>query len=178
MAEEKKTNMASNIGLVVAALVILGAVIFYAWGKTPSTNQDSAKTNNNQTTQTPSTDQSSEAGKLGPNEIAITADNFDQIIKENKVVLIDAFAPWCPHCQRIAPIVTDLSNDYAGKVKFGKMNSNNQDPAQKANFDFAVKNGLQGYPTIWVYKDGKKVTELSGERTKAELKTELDKALQ
>jgi thioredoxin 1 len=176
MSKDSKSNL-STIGLVVVSLLVLAGIIYFAWGKTsPEPKGDSV--NNTPSQQQADSAANGEAGKLGANEVQITAGNFKSEVEDAKgVVVIDAYAPWCPHCQKVAPILTELSNDYAGRAKFGKMNSDNQDASVKANFDFAVNNGLTGYPTVWIYKDGKKVDTLSGERTKDEYKTAIDNQL-
>jgi thioredoxin 1 len=115
---------------------------------------------------------------LNANEVEFTACNFDkEVVQAKGVVVVDAYASWCPHCQRLAPIIAQIANDYVGKAKVGKLNANNQDPAMKENFDFAVAKGLEGYPTVWIYKDGKVVDSFSGERTYEEIKALIDKNL-
>jgi len=163
-----------TIILIVIAIVVLGVI--FAWGKTEqksNTTQDDTNT-----TEPAATTDSSDAGKLGANEVAITAANFDtEVVKGStgKLVVVDVYAPWCPHCQKMGPVMTALSNEFAGKVKFGKMNADNQDESVKANFDFAVSKGLEGYPTTWFYKDGKLVYTFSGEKTQDELKADIQK---
>jgi thioredoxin 1 len=179
MAQENKSNL-TNILLVVISLLLLGVIIFMAYGKTSKKESSGGGDSvNNQPSQEQTNNPSTEdAGKLGANEVKLTAENFDaEVVKSDKLTVVDAYAPWCPHCQKVGPLLTELSNEYAGKVKFGKMNSDNQDPAVKANFDFAIKNGLTGYPTVWFYKNGQKVETVSGERTKAEFKEVIDRLL-
>ncbi|MEI6266662.1 MAG: thioredoxin family protein [bacterium] len=109
---------------------------------------------------------------ISANVTEISSANFqNEVIDAKGVVVVEVYAPWCPHCQKMAPIVAAYANEMAGKVKVGKMNANNQDPAVKSNFDFAVKNGLESYPTIWIYKDGKKVDTKSGQLSKDEITT-------
>ena len=177
MAEMKQNKGWMIIFWSVFAIVILGGIIYFAWNKTETPKTETANTGT-----TPKCDQVStiltDTDKLGPNEVQITACNFDtEVVKAKGVVVVDAYASWCPHCQKLAPIITQLSDEYVGKVKIGKLNSNNQDTAMKENFDFAVANGLEGYPTVWIYKDGQKVDEFSGERTYDEIKALIDKQL-
>ncbi|MDD5693211.1 MAG: thioredoxin domain-containing protein [Patescibacteria group bacterium] len=173
--KDKKTL--GTIVAVVAAIIIL-AVIF-AWGKT-ETKQTTEKAAPAATTEQPATTDTGDAGKLGANEIAITAANFDSKVvagSNGKLVVVDVYAPWCPHCQKMGPIVTALADEYAGKVVFGKFNADNQDTNNKTNYDFAIAKGLEGYPTFWFYKDGKLVGSFSGEKTSADFKTEVQKYL-
>ncbi len=173
--KDKKTL--GTIVAVVAAIIIL-AVIF-AWGKTEKkeTTEQPVPTT---TTEQPATTDASDAGKVGANEVVITAANFDEKViagSNGKLVVVDAYAPWCPHCQKMGPIFTALADEYAGKVVFGKFNADNQDTNNKANYDFAIAKGLEGYPTFWFYKDGKLVGSFSGSKTAEEFKTELQKYL-
>lgn len=175
-----KNKKLSNIALIVGSIVLLAAIIVYAWDKAPadSTKEAGGAENQNQPIVEEAATPAGEAGKLTENEVEITAANFEQeVIKASGLVLVDAYAPWCSHCQKLAPTFSKIADDYAGKAKFGKMNSDNQDQAVKDNFDFAVKNGLQGYPTVWFYKDGKKIDEFSGEKSYDEIKALIDKNL-
>ncbi len=162
--------------MIVAAIVVL-AVIF-AWGKTEQ-KSNTMTIDDTTVTEEELTDLS-DAGKLGPNEIAITAANFEtEVIQGSagKLVVVDVYAPWCPHCQKMGPITTALSDEFAGKVKFGKMNADNQDSAVEDNFNFAIDKGMEGYPTYWFYKDGKLVYSFSGEKTQDEFRTQIEKYL-
>lgn len=183
MTEEKKKKFALNttLPLVAIGLLLLAGIIYFAWNRTGGTangNNNGAET----ATTTPKCDQKStqltETDKLNANEVAFTACNFQTEVLDTKgLVVVDAYASWCPHCQKIAPIIARIADEYVGKAKVGKLNSNNQDPAMKENFDFAVKNGLLGYPTVWFYKDGKIVDSFSGEKTYDEIKALVDKNL-
>jgi thioredoxin-like negative regulator of GroEL len=171
----KDKGTLGTIILIVVAIVILVAI--YAWGRTEK--KENTESEQVQSTEE-QTQESGDAGKIGPNETTITAKNFDAEVingSKGKLVVVDAYAPWCPHCQKMGPIVTALADEYVGKAKFGKMNADNQDSNQKENFDFAVAKGLDGYPTFWFYKDGKIVTSFSGEKEKADLKAEIEKYL-
>ena len=54
----------------------------------------------------------------------VTDANFDsEVLKADKPVLVDFWAPWCGPCRMVAPIVEELSDEYAGKVKFVKLNT-------------------------------------------------------
>jgi thioredoxin-like negative regulator of GroEL len=171
----KDKGTLGTIILIVVAIVILVAI--YAWGRTEK--KESTESEQVQSTEE-QTQESEDAGKIGPNEIAITAKNFDAEVingSKGKLVVVDAYAPWCPHCQKMGPIVTALADEYAGKARFGKMNADNQDSNQKENFDFAVAKGLEGYPTFWFYKEEKLVASFSGEKEKADFKAEIEKYL-
>ena len=85
--------------------------------------------------------------------IELTSENFD-VIKEG-VALVDFWAPWCGPCRMIAPIIEELANDYEGKAKICKVNT---DEAQ----DLAVQFGVRSIPTILFFKDGELKAQLIG----------------
>lgn len=174
MAEVKQNKVWLIAFWAVFAVVIMGGIVFFAW------NREEAPAENITATCTTKVQKGTvdDVDKYGPNEVRITAENFEtEVLQSKGVVLIDVYASWCSHCQAISTSIAKLADDYVGRVKVGKMDANNQDPAMKANFDFAVEKGLQGYPTIWIYKDGVKVDEFSGEKTYCEMVELLDKQL-
>ena len=79
---------------------------------------------------------------------------FENFVKEG-IVLIDFFAEWCMPCLMMAPVIDELSEKFNGKIKFGKVNiDDNQELAQK--FD------VSSIPNFVVFKDGKKVEQFVG----------------
>lgn len=172
MSKENSKNI-SNMVLAGAAILLLVGVIFYAWSLPPRISDKPAKDNCEVVVKEGT---AAEVNNLGPNEVSITAENFEaEVIKTPGLVLVDAYAPWCPHCQKLAPVFSKIADDYVGKVKVGRMNADNQDPTKKANFDFAIKNGLEGYPTVWLYQDGKIVETFSGARDYCAIRDILNK---
>jgi thioredoxin 1 len=79
---------------------------------------------------------------------------FDRI-SQNKVAVIDVWAPWCGPCRMVSPIVERLSTRYNGKVQFGKLNSD--DHGEKAG-----QLGIMSIPTLLFYKEGKLVDRIVG----------------
>jgi len=98
----------------------------------------------------------------------VTDANFDsEVIKNEKPVLVDFWAPWCGPCRMVAPIVDELSDEYDGKVKFVKLNTDD-------NVATASKYGIRSIPTLLVFKDGEPVGQIIGFRPKSDLKKRLD----
>ena len=80
--------------------------------------------------------------------LMISDDNFEtEVLKSDKPVLIDFWATWCGPCRTIGPIVEELAEEYYGKVKFGKLDVDN-------NQQTAIKYGVRSIPTLLVFKDG------------------------
>ena len=93
-----------------------------------------------------------------------------EVLSSDTPVLVDFWAPWCGPCKMVAPIVDELAEEYDGKVKFVKLNTDD-------NIETASKYGIRSIPTLMVFKGGEAVEQVVGFRPKSELKKSLDKAL-
>jgi len=72
----------------------------------------------------------------------------------SQLTIVDVWAPWCGPCRIIGPVVEELADDYAGKVKIGKLNADENAMAHQL--------GVSGIPTILFMKDGKEVDRVVG----------------
>jgi thioredoxin 1 len=101
----------------------------------------------------------------------ITDATFEtEVVQAELPTLIDFWAPWCGPCRMVAPIVQELSEEYAGKVNFVKMNTDE-------NPQVPTKFGIRSIPSLLIFKGGELKGTVVGYRPKNELKKRLDEAL-
>ena len=101
----------------------------------------------------------------------VTDQDFNQeVLEADTVVLVDFWAEWCGPCKMVAPVLDDLSQEYDGKIKFTKVDVDE-------NPETAMKYGIRSIPTILVFKGGAPVDQVVGAVPKAVLKKRLDSAL-
>lgn len=95
------------------------------------------------------------------NAVAVTDQSFDQeVLKSPLPVLVDFWAAWCGPCKQIAPTVDQIAIEFAGKLKVVKLDVD-------ANIEVSTRYGIQGIPTLLVFKDGEVVEKLVGAYPKA-----------
>jgi thioredoxin 1 len=97
--------------------------------------------------------------------------SFSKNVEQDQTpILVDFWAEWCMPCRALAPVLEELSKEYAGKVRFAKLNV---DESQ----EIPAKFGIRGIPTLILFQNGKKVTELVGNQPKERIRTMLEQAL-
>jgi len=105
------------------------------------------------------------------NMMVVDESNFDKtVLKAKTPVLVDFWATWCGPCRKIAPIIEELSEEYDGKVTFGKVDVD-QNPSIPGKY------GLKSIPTLLIFKDGKLMSNMVGFHTKDKIKKSLDTAM-
>jgi thioredoxin 1 len=100
--------------------------------------------------------------------VTITAANFEtEVLQSSSPVLVDFWAPWCGPCKIIGPVVEDVATQYAGKLKVGKLNVDN-DPS------IAQRYGINGIPALLFFNHGSVVDTVVGAVPKAVLQKHID----
>ncbi|QIK54497.1 thioredoxin [Dysgonomonas sp. HDW5A] len=103
--------------------------------------------------------------------LEITDATFEEVLKSDKLVVVDFWAEWCGPCRMVGPIVEELAVDYADKVIVGKVDVDNND-------EITSKFGIRNIPTILFFKNGEIVDKQVGAAPKSALVEKIDKQLQ
>ena len=97
--------------------------------------------------------------------------NFKKEVLESDLpTLVDFWASWCGPCKMIAPHIDELAKEYAGKMKFGKVDVD-------ANSKVATNYGIMSIPTIIFFKNGKVLNQIVGAVSKLDLKRKIEESL-
>jgi thioredoxin 1 len=108
------------------------------------------------------------------NVVTLTADNWEkEVVQSDVPVLVDFWAVWCGPCRQIAPLIDKIADDFAGKVKVGKLNTEDAP-------DIAAKYRINAIPQLMVFNGGEEPFERpsAGGKPEAEIVKMLNRALE
>jgi thioredoxin len=98
--------------------------------------------------------------------ITLTDQNFNEMVGRYPLLIVDFWAPWCGPCRMVSPVITELSQELAGKAVFGKLNVD-ENPMIASTF------GIQSIPTIAIFRNGKAVDGIIGAASKSHIMSKL-----
>jgi len=109
---------------------------------------------------------------MSSNKVVIVTDSeFDStVLQSERPVVLDFWAEWCQPCKMLAPTIEEIAGEYEDKIKVGKLNVDD-------NPNTATKYGIRGIPTLLFFKGGKVVQQVTGVKSKPEIKKIIDENL-
>mgnify|MGYP004464848315 CR=1 FL=1 len=103
--------------------------------------------------------------------ISVKRSNFqEEVISSGKLVIVDLYATWCGPCKALAPILGEIAEKYADKVKVVKVNVDEEE-------SLAAKMGVASIPTVIFFRNGQPVTSFVGLKSAAEIEKIIEKYL-
>ena len=100
----------------------------------------------------------------------VTNDNAKEFMATELPIVLDFSAAWCGPCKQLAPIIEELSEEYAGRIAVGKCDIEEAD-------DLTMEYGIRNVPTVLFIKDGKVVDRFVGSKSKGDVKAFFEKLL-
>jgi thioredoxin 1 len=103
-------------------------------------------------------------------EVTITTENFETLKNGELPLVVDLWATWCGPCKMIAPVISELAEEYDGKLVVGKCDVEEND-------DIAMEFGVRNIPTVLFFKGGQLVDKMVGAASKAKFQEKFDALL-
>ena len=103
-------------------------------------------------------------------EVTITSENFESLKNGDKPLVVDFWATWCGPCRMLAPVISELAEEYNGRIVVGKCDV-------EENEEIAMEHTIRNIPTILFYKNGQVVDKIVGAQAKARIQEKFDALL-
>ena len=111
----------------------------------------------------------SPAAQPAPQVLVLDERQFGRAVREHPFLVVDLWAPWCGPCRMVAPVIEELSAEFAGKISFGKLNTDE-------NQRLAMTYGITAIPTIMLFARGQLVEKIVGAYPKPMLRDRILRA--
>ena len=103
-------------------------------------------------------------------EVTITIENFESLKNGDKPWVVDFWATWCGPCRMLAPVISELAEEYNGRIVVGKCDV-------EENEEIAMEHNIRNIPTILFYKNGQVVDKIVGAQAKARIQEKFEALL-
>ncbi len=105
------------------------------------------------------------------NLVTVSSANWDAVVKISELpVVVNFWAPWCPHSEKLAPTFQSLSHRFMGRMKFARVNTDE-------NKDLTTRYGIMSVPTLLYFYQGRPYFQVIGDAPKHQLESEMDHIL-
>lgn len=106
-----------------------------------------------------------------PNALDINDNTFEEeVVNSAELTVVDFWAPWCGPCRKLGPVLDEVAQDFEGKIKVVKLNTDE-------NLKTAKEYSVSGLPTLLIFKEGKAVERLVGLMPKTTIVSNIEKHL-
>ena len=103
-------------------------------------------------------------------EVTITNENFESLKNGDQPLVVDFWATWCGPCRMVGPVISELAQEYDGRIVVGKCDV-------EENEDIAMEFGIRNIPTILFFKNGQVVDKIVGAQAKARIQEKFEALL-
>ena len=103
-------------------------------------------------------------------EVTITSENLESLKNGEQPLVVDFWATWCGPCRMVGPVISELAQEYDGRIVVGKCDV-------EENEDIAMEFGIRNIPTILFFKGGQIVDKMVGAQAKARIQEKFDALL-
>ena len=103
-------------------------------------------------------------------EVTITSENFESLKNGEQPLVVDLWATWCGPCRMVGPVISELAQEYDGRIVVGKCDV-------EENEELSMEFGIRNIPTILFFKGGQVVDKIVGAQAKARIQEKFEALL-